>query len=194
MSLTRQERAELLSLIKKRERVMKSAAEERAAKMLAEFETQISQIYNIDDDTIWKSALTEAKAAVATAREAVAARCKELGIPPEFGPDIQLNWYGRGQNAFQERRSELRAAAKAKIAAAQREAERAIERLSLQSQTELLASGLVSEAAKSFLNELGTVEDLMPAIDANATRQEIEDKKRRGENRISLAYDRDDIG
>lgn len=164
-AMTKTERAELGSLIKKRERVMKAAAAERAAKMLAEFEAQSASIYHFDDDEVWREAVRLAKQAEADAQKMIETRCAELGIPPEFAPGVSMGWYGRGQNAVASRRDELRRAAKARIAAIEQEACTKIERMSLHAQTELLASGLESESAKAFLGSLESVDSLMPMFD-----------------------------
>lgn len=172
--ITKSERAELGSLIKKRERVMKASAAERAAKMLSEFEAQSAKIYDFDEDTVWKEATLRAKAAVAEAARIIEARCAELGIPPEFAPNISMNWYGRGQNALKDRQDELRRAAKAKISAIEHDAVTKIERMSLEAQTELLALGMESEAAKAFLGSLQTIETLMPLLNATEIKSVVD--------------------
>src|SRR5690349_5211328 len=108
--MTKTERTELGQLIRKRERVMKTMAAERAAQMLAEFDAQLSAIYSYDDDETWKKAHTEAEKVIEQSNEIIAARCAELGIPKEFAPSLQFGWYGRGENAVKDRRRELRQA------------------------------------------------------------------------------------
>jgi hypothetical protein len=65
--MTRGERTELGSLIRKREKVMKSQAQERSAALLAEFDAQSAKIYHYDDDPVWAKVESEAKAAVEAA-------------------------------------------------------------------------------------------------------------------------------
>jgi hypothetical protein len=113
--MTKAERAELGQLIRKRERVLKAGASERAAAMLAEFDRQLAAIYAYDDDEVWKRATEMAREAVNEAQRVVQDRCRALGIPPEFAPGLQMSWYGRGQNAVAGRRAELRRLAKSKI-------------------------------------------------------------------------------
>lgn len=163
-TITKAERAELLSLIKKRERVMKTQAAERSAVMLADFEAQAAKVYHFDEDEVWKRAYAEAEAAAREACDAIAARCQALGIPAEFAPGMQVYWHGRGQNAIAARRAELRRAAKARIDAIEHEALTRIECMSLEAQTELIAHGLQSDAAKSFLSAMSNVESLMPPL------------------------------
>lgn len=178
--MTKSERTELGQLIRKRERVMKCQATERAAQMLAEFENQCAQIYSFDDDEVWKKSTEEAGQIVAEANETIKARCKELGIPPEFAPSLTFGWYGRGQNAVASRRAELRKVAKSKIAVIERETHTKIERISLAAQTEVIANGLVSVAAREFLEAMPSLEVLMPSIDAKEIKL-ITDKKNSAE-------------
>jgi hypothetical protein len=176
--MTRSERQELGQLIRKRERVMKAQVAERGAAMLAEFENQCAQIYSFDQDETWAKAMREAEKAVDEANKNVAARCKELGIPKEFAPGVIMGWMERGQNAVTSRRVELRRMAKSRIVAAEKEAISKIERLSLEAQTEVVANGLVSNAAKEFLERMPTLEVLMPSLDARKIK-EISDRNHR---------------
>ena len=51
--MTKGEREDLLRLIKQRERVCKTAAEQRSSALLTEFEQKISAVYAFDDDDVW---------------------------------------------------------------------------------------------------------------------------------------------
>jgi hypothetical protein len=165
-TMTKGERDDLLRLVRQRERVLKSSASQRAAVMLADFEKQISTIYTFDTDEVWKQAVEEARDAVRAAQKRVEDRCKELGIPDEFSPQISgVAWLERGQNAWKQRREELRRVAKAEISAVEQHARVEIERMSIEAQTEIVAHGLQSEAAQAFLAQLPTVEKLMPTLD-----------------------------
>lgn len=175
--ITKAERQELGQLIRKRERVMKSQAQERSAALLAEFDASSAKIYHWDADPIWKQAQAEAKIAIEAAQLTIAARCAELGIPAEFAPGLEFYWHGRGHNAVAERRTELRRAAKSKIEAMEREAITRIERISLQAQTEVIANGLQSEAAKAFLDAMPSVEALMPPIEMGEIQSLVETKR-----------------
>lgn len=163
--MTRTERSELGQLIRKRERVMKSQATERAALMLAAFDAQSAQLYAFDDDEIWKKSTIEAEKIVTESNLKIKERCKELGIPPEFAPSLSFGWCERGQNAVAGRRAELRRMAKSRIDAIERETQTKIERLSLTAQTEVIANGLQSVAAREFLERMPSLESLMPQID-----------------------------
>lgn len=182
--MTKGERVELGQLIRKRERVMKSMAVERSAAMLVEFETQCGAIYSFDDDDVWKKSFEEAEKIAEEAAKVVADRCKELGIPEEFAPDLSVNWYSRGQNAVASRRTELRRIAKAQIAALEKETISKIERMSLDAQTEVITHGLESKAARGFLERMPSLSSLMPALNAVEIEQlheaKIERRRRLG--------------
>jgi hypothetical protein len=107
-TISKGDREDLQRLIRQREKVLKSAAKQRSAELLADFENQLGSQFTFDQDEIWEKAQTAADREVQKARQAVAARCRELGIPARFAPDLELRWYGRGENAVPKRRDELR--------------------------------------------------------------------------------------
>jgi hypothetical protein len=186
MTMTKGERDQLLQLVKKRERVMKTKAQERSAFLLAEWDAQSAKIHHWDDDAIWARAKEEATKAIETAKIAIAARCQELGIPAEFAPDLHMMWSGRGHNAVSERRAELRRAAKSRIDAIEREALSKIESLSLGAQTEIIAHGLESDAAKLFLETMPKIEQMMPTLEVTEIQSLVEAKR---QQRKQLGYD-----
>ena len=163
--MTRAERTDLGALIRRREKLLKTAAKQRAAELLANFEKQISTIFSYDDDETWKAAFASAEKAVGDAKAVIAEQCRKLGIPPEFAPDLSLGWYGRGENAVSQRRTELRRVAKTEIDALEARAKTEIERVSVEQQTALISDGLTSVAAQAFLEQMPTAENLMPALD-----------------------------
>ncbi len=164
-TMTRAERTDLGALIRRREKLLKTAAKQRAAELMANFEKQISTIFSYDDDEIWKAAQASAEQAVEEANAVIAQQCHKLGIPPEFAPDISMAWYGRGQNASNQRRTELRRVAKTEIDALEARAKTEIERVSVEQQTALISDGLTSVAAQAFLEQMPTAETLMPVLD-----------------------------
>ena len=165
-AMTRTERQDLAALVRRREKLMKTATEQRAAELEADFERQLGTIFKFDDDAVWKEATEAAERVVAEAREKIANRCVELGIPKEYAPSIGIGWFGRGENASAARRSELRKMAKTEIIALEKGARMKIERWSVDTQTTLVAGGLTSVAAQQFLENLPAVEDLMPTLEA----------------------------
>lgn len=179
--MTKAERTELGQLIRKRERVMKAAAAERSAHLLAEVERNLAAVYAFDDDAVWQKATEAAQKAVREARQTIIDRCGELGIPAEFAPGLNLGWYGRGQNASASRRAELRKVAQSRIAAMEREAKTKIERLSLEAQTEVIANGLETDAARAFLEKVSTVDDLMPSLDVQEIKSLVDARSEKAE-------------
>lgn len=191
--MTRGERADMAQLVRKREKVMRASARERSLALLAEFEAQMATIHSFDDDDVWAEAMKECGAAVEAARKKVAKRCKKLGIPDEMAPIIQFGWYGRGHTMLQERQAELRRVAKAKVASMEAEAFTRIERASLDAQEKILALGLESAAARSLLESLPKITDLMPPIEVGEIQLLLETKKKQQKARLGYsAYDPED--
>ena len=58
--MNKSEREDLLRLIRQREKVLKSAARQRSAELLADFETQMGSEFAFDDDAVWAQAYNEA--------------------------------------------------------------------------------------------------------------------------------------
>lgn len=165
--MTKGEREELARLIKKRTRVTKSHVERRQAELLADAEQQIATRFRIDDEA-WKELTDTAKQVVRDADEEIARRCGELGIPREFRPSLGLNWYGRGENASKERRTELYRVARTRAEAAAKAAVVQIETRELEDLTRIATGALESAEAKRFLESLPAIETLMPRIELSA--------------------------
>ena len=164
-AITRHELEDLQRLVRQREKVLKSAAKQRSAQVLADFENQMGQEYRFDDDLVWSEATKIADAAVSKAQEQIRARCREIGIPDRFAPSISLKWHHRGYgNSLKERRDELRKMAVTAIEAQEQKAKTQIELSCLEAQTKLAISGLTSEAALGFVEALPSVNDLMPRL------------------------------
>jgi hypothetical protein len=175
--MTKSEREDLVRLIRNREKVMKTAASQRSAELLAEFEQQIASVYRYDQDETWKAAHQAAATAVKQAQQTVLARCGELGIPARFAPEILLSWRGRGENAISERRAELRAVAKSRIAAIEKAACTKIEMTCLDAQTRILAHGLTSTAAIDFFDNMPSIEMLMPPIEMTSVEEMLRERR-----------------
>jgi hypothetical protein len=164
-AMTKGEREDLQRLIKQRERVLKSAAKQRSAELLADFENQMGSEFSFDDDAVWTKATRDAEAEVARAKQHIAMRCRELGIPDQFAPTLTLSWASRGYgNSIETRKRELRGMAMTKIEAIESKAITEIELSCLQTQTELALAGLTSEGACGFLERLPAIETLMPRL------------------------------
>jgi hypothetical protein len=103
------EREDLLKLVRQRERVLKSAARQRSAKLLADFENQMGQIYSFDQDEVWATLMEAAEREVEKCKTALAVQCPELGILDRFAPNMHLIWLRRGyDNAVEKRRQAAR--------------------------------------------------------------------------------------
>lgn len=176
--MTKGEREDLLRLVKQRERVAKTAAEQRSAAMLAEFEQKISALHDFATNEVWKAAAEAAIEAGRQAARTVQEEADRLGIPREFQPKVMFTWEQRGQNAYEQRRSELRRVAKAEIDVLEKMARVQIESESVRAQTEIIAHGLSSEAALKFLDSLPAVESMMPALDIADIQAKLADRAR----------------
>jgi hypothetical protein len=163
--MTKGEREDLQRLVRQREKVLKSAAKQRSAELLADFENQMGQQYSFDQDEVWAQATKVAEHEVQKAQKLVAARCRELGIPDRFAPSLSLQWHHRGYgNALKERRAELRTMAESTIEAIERKATTEIEMSCLQAQEKIAIAGLSSDAARHFIEKLPSIDTLMPRL------------------------------
>jgi hypothetical protein len=184
--MTKGEREDLVRLVKQRERVAKTAAEQRSAAMLAMFEQQVSALHDFNTNEVWSAATKAAVDAAKKANEEIAAEAERLGIPAEFRPTLSFSWLRRGENEYAARRAELRRVAKAEIDALEKVARVQIESQSVQAQTEIIANGLSSESAIAFLNTLPAIESMMPPLDVSAIQAKIAEKARAGGHRPYL--------
>jgi len=163
--ISKSEREDLQRLIRQREKVLKSAAKQRSAELLADFENQMGSEFAFDDDAVWQEAMNAAAVEVERAKQKIAKRCRELGIPDRFAPTLGLRWHHRGyDNQIPARQAELRRMAKSKIDAIEQKAITEIEMSCLQAQTELAVAGLTSTTARGFLERLPGIETLMPRL------------------------------
>jgi hypothetical protein len=164
-AMTRNEIEDLQRLIRQREKVLKDAATQKSAELIADFENQMGQEYRFDQDEVWDAAVKAVAPAVAKAQEQVKARCRELGIPDRFAPSVGLKWAQRGyDNILEKRKNELRKMATTAIAAQERKAKTQIGLSCLDAQTQLAVSGLTSDAARGFVEALPLIDDLMPRL------------------------------
>src|SRR5258708_25828255 len=115
--LSRNETHDLSMIIKDRTKVLRAHAEEQAAACMDDFERQMAASYTFDQEEVWKKATKEALNVVQASQEAIAKRCKDLGIPASFAPTISASWQGRGENMLASRRAELRRVAQTSITA-----------------------------------------------------------------------------
>ena len=163
--MTKSEREDLQRLVRQREKVLKSAAKQRSAELIADFENQLGSEYAFDQDEVWTQAVKSVQPLVAKAQAQIAARCRELGIPERFAPSLRLEWRSRGyDNLIDRRKAELRGMARSQIEAIGRKAIVQIEMSCLHAQEQLALAGVTSEGAKQFVEALPSVDALMPAL------------------------------
>ena len=186
-ALSRHETHDLGMIIKERTKVLKAHVDAEAAACLADFERQIAAVYAFDQDEVWKAAAEEAGKVAAEAQRKIAARCEALGIPKSFAPGLGVVWNERGENASRSRRAELRAVAKASVAAMAAAAIVKVEREGLDLRTQIVAMGLLSENAKAFLNTLKPVEEAMRRLDFSEVESKVAALK--PSERARLRYD-----
>lgn len=163
--MTARDRAALVDLTKARARVAKQQVAVREAELRAEVEAQLSVIWSAEDEA-WTEVVQQAQALAAEADRRIAEVAAARGIADELRPRYRASFFSR--SATPSRRVELRKAAFAHIEAAGRAAKVAIDRHALETQTALIAGGLSSDDARACLEELPTVEALMPPIDVRA--------------------------
>ncbi len=162
--MTRADRETLIKIARQRERLAKSEAKERAAQLVADFEKQLDRRYHYDENEIWAESHKIAQAAVAEAQAAVATECARLGIPAQFAPKLQLDWYMRGRNSVKEERAEMRRVAMKQVDALQKSALASIERRSVETQEKIMVGGLSTDDARLFLEGMPSAEALMPSL------------------------------
>jgi hypothetical protein len=168
-AMTKGEREDLQRLVRQREKVLKSAAKQRSAELLADFENQVGQEYSFDQDEVWERAVKNVEPLVTKAQVQIAARCRELGIPEQFAPSLHLNWHARGyDNSIAKRIAELRGMAKTRVEAIEAKAVTEIELSCLKAQEQIAMAGLTSAGARQFIEQLPSVEALMPALSFEA--------------------------
>ena len=158
------ERSEMQQLLRQRERVLRSAAKQRSAELLADFENQLGQQFSFDQDEVWAAAVTACEVEIRKATKLISDRCVKLGIPAQFAPSVNVSWYSRGANSTKERRAELRRMAETRIAAIEQAAVVEIGKATVSGQLAIASSGIVSDAAKAFVDSLPPIEALMPIL------------------------------
>lgn len=188
--LARHETHDLGMIIKDRAKVLKAHIEAEKTTVLADFERQIAAIYEYDNDEVWRAAAERAAAVVKEAQAEVAKRCEELGIPKTFAPSLGISWNGRGENALKSRREELRRVAKAEVEAMAARAIVKVEQESLDLRTQVVAMGLLSDSAQTFLQTLKPVEEVMHKLDFAAVDKKLE--LQNADRRKALGYSRYD--
>jgi hypothetical protein len=167
--MSARERSDLSRLVRQRERVAKSEVKSRRARLKADAEQEMNTIFAAKD-ALWKDLTALAQEGMRTINAQLAARACEVGIPKAMGhPRLELGWRTIGREyGDRDRRSEIRKMIDSRLADMEASSLAEIEQRSLGAQTEILAGGLTSEAARAVLASLPSVEALMPPLDLGA--------------------------
>jgi hypothetical protein len=180
--MTRRDRDDLQKVVRLRTKLAKDGIAVREAELLAMVEDELSMCFRFDQDVI-ADITRQAKDAITEADAALAQRCRELGVREEFRPQLSLSWYGRGENAIGQRRTELRKLAQTRIAAAGKAAKGTIDAQSSQIVTDLIVGGLESTEARAYIETIPTAAELMPTFDVAA----LETERQRSISGLSIA-------
>jgi hypothetical protein len=172
MDLTQSEIKSLMEQARREERVAKTLLKQRSAALRARMEEQLAAAYRADHER-WKAITEEAARRVKEWDDQIAAICRDMGVPEEFRPSLNLSWYSRGENASSARRAELRKVGEARIAELETAGQAAIEVRSVQIQRELVAGGLKSDEAKRLLASLPNADELMPDLSLDELEQAL---------------------
>jgi hypothetical protein len=165
--MTSAERRDLAALIRRREKVAKTATNEVKARRLADLEVQLASVFAAEDEHFAEQERFM-EHQIALANQAGQRHAEEMGIPERFRPYGQVLWHGRGENATAERRAELRRVGQTQADADQKQALTRIEAASVEAQTALLRDGLTTNAARQWLDSLPTAEQLLPALEVSS--------------------------
>lgn len=160
--MTRTERSDLQVLVKRRAKASCADVDMLAAQRRAEVEASLSKIWSAEDEG-WADYLARAQAEVEALNARIKQECDERGIPKEMQPYSGFYFEERGSNSSPSRRVELRKKAYATIEASAKAAKAAIGHNELDVLGELIAGGLESEAARTFLRTMPTAGELMPS-------------------------------
>ena len=91
--MTRNERNELMKLVRMRARVSKANVDRLVAERMAEVESQLAETHRADAEH-WKHITQDAQDAVKQADAAITRVCEERGIPENLRPELSLSWLG----------------------------------------------------------------------------------------------------
>lgn len=178
MTMTKADRQQLQTLIRRRFRVLRSDIEQRQAELLADMETQISQRY-ADDDQTWKAARHEVHEAILEANRRVNdAWRRAIGDDHEEADYVRMIGVPPQRTAAE--RHQLRRTAIARIDEQVHDAKLKLERQEVELLERLLVGGLESDEARAFLDTIPTVGELVPAsrlaeLDAGAQWEAADD-------------------
>jgi hypothetical protein len=171
--MTKAEQDNLLRLGRLNREGAIAEAKRRTADAAADAEMRLASEFSFNQRSTWAELMRSAKVHVATVDQALAEDCRRLGIPENFRPEIVVSWFSRGENATNQRRTELRRVIHSRLVALERTALGAIEEGHRKFATAVLTSAIDTTEARALLAELPTAEQLMPQIDYNEVKRTL---------------------
>jgi hypothetical protein len=145
----------------------------KIADATTDFEMQMAAEYRFDQREVWADLMHTAKTRVNELDAMLAEDCWRLGIPDQFRPSISLGWHSRGENAFKQRREELRRVTASRLIAIERDAIEQIETGYRKVMTSILSATITSEEARALLAAMPTTEELLPKIDFSTIKRSL---------------------
>jgi len=170
-TLTKAERSELRSLIRRRAMVAKKDIDARKSSLLADFETELTEEFSAEDAR-WVEVTRAAEKAVKDANRDLAEIFDRLHIRTDLRPYIGMGWHSRPD--IDMRKSQLRRVASKRADAMCDAAKLAVDREAVSIEGRLAATALVSSEASEWLAALPQVDDLVTALDIGSVRAELE--------------------
>jgi len=161
--MSKSERNELAALLRRREKLAKADVDRVAAERLVDFEASMAEQFDARDE-VRRETVERLEQDVLALNERIADEIEARGVPRR-SPTAHVAWLSRGENITAERRAELRKVATTRIAAEAKLAKVAVERASVDLQGELVAGGLESGEARSFLERMPKADALLPRLD-----------------------------
>ena len=158
--------------------MLRACVDDRAAACLADFDRKLAEKYAFDEK-LWDQIGQAAQDILIDASVKLHGKCKELGLPGQYAPAIELAWAGRGQTAVDAYRAALRRMAKTTIEAMAKRAMTKIEHMSLDLRTQVVAMGLLSADAKLFLESLAPIDETMRSLEFSEVEIAVEQQRLR---------------
>jgi hypothetical protein len=172
-TLTKAERAELRSLIRRRAGVAKKDVDARRDTLIADFEEELTVEFQPDDER-WEEIVRTATRAVQDAERDLQAACETAGIRKELRPHVGVQWLQGGRQDIEQRKGALRRLAARRLEALATQAKLEIDRQAIAIESRLAATALRSAEAAEWLASLPQVDELVPALDIGSVRRELE--------------------
>lgn len=170
-TLTKAERSELRSLVRRRAAVAKKEIDARKACLLADFEEALTEEFSAEDER-WAEVVRSAQRAVDNANRELTEILDRLEIRKDLRPHLSTMWVKRPD--IDARKHQLRRAAARRADAMCESAKLAIDNGSVQIESRLAATALQSAEAAGWLASLPQVDELIRSLDIRKVKAELE--------------------